>query len=135
MKQNKNTIAKLIFTVLFICTAMIQKGNAQTQPLAEANASSKEQGIPTALIAKTSYTVNKAVDSKISFDDRTPNFRKLTIIDSNSMPVNTVTATTDGTAVANPTKITFDFSGVSAGTYFVKGGDAITLTYYRIDIK
>lgn len=86
MKQNKNTIAKLIFTVLFICTAMIQKVNAQTQSLAKAGASNKEQVIPTALIAKT-YTVNKSVSPKISFDASTPFFSQLTMVDSNSNPV------------------------------------------------
>lgn len=125
----------LICMLLFLLAGM-QSATAQTQAFSQRQATSKGTvyKIPQALIAGTKYTVNKSVDSKISFDAKTPNFLALTIVDNNNKPVRSVMATNEGTDAANATKRTFDFTDVPAGTYYATIAEKST-TYFKIIVQ
>lgn len=131
-----NKYTSWIVAMLLFLVAGMQSATAQTQASSQQQSTSQStvNKIPQALIAGTQYRVNKSVDSKISFDTKTPNFAALTIVENNNKPVRSVMATNDGAYAANATKRTFDFSDVPVGIYYATIAKKNT-TYYTIIVQ
>lgn len=131
MLQFKKIAVKFAFGMLLIFAAGIFQIKAQTvaTPMKGGN-----DVVPSEFISPTKFSVTKTVDPSITFDEMTPYFTELYIVNPADNEVNTVLVIDETDASNNIVKRKFDFTAVPSGIYYAKGLLTGTLVYYQINL-
>lgn len=129
--QFNRHVIKLILPTMFIFSATAHI-TAQTSNISGKTTASSQ--IPPEFISKTTFTVIKSANPILSFDETTPYFENLEIVDDSINLIENVVVTPVKDEDENVIKLMFNFSAVPPGTYYAKGMLTGTMVYYPINL-